>query len=718
MTDKLHKASEIAASGLKDDPELFLSVKREIEVHLQESTERLENAGQNHDKAVETALEKFGSPAETADAIFKTNKKRLKLRARLRFLLISLMPLAALSMMVFSILPEWNNLQIKRKMFYSVDECLGKAAHAAGVNLKEITKQQKLLLENNWTELHKIFPENKAYFANYFMNIITINGYIPGATVTSALLPKAHETDPNNALYDYFITAAILRSGSTSRIRFSSGIISDRVKLMEALPYYLAGLKKQFYNNYRDEILEERLELKSDNPTPASLPWISCLRCGSIFDYTVSEYITQAIPMWGEELIKNKRSGAAEKILDSWKHFVWQNLRYDEGFYQYANCMRMLQALKKTLPPLYQKLGNPEKAVESRKLLNKLLTLWIKRWDKKSPEKVAIKKTFVKYAPHIQYYLGSMLLTGEYKLEDLTAGRLKEYIHADRILLFVVELFLSCMIIGYGICWLLIRLRLKKALPPALFIPRAKVIFELVLFGIIIPLIFWRMLILLQPGGRNYALTYCSINFMAQGLFLILGTTLWPIILMRYYTAVHARKLGVPANVDRRGIIIVPAIGFVVALLACVPWHLWITIDIIDCLDGHIISKIYRHDPDIYIVEWWHLLLVVFLFIAAARASVSGVWHKPESLFVKGAAAAAMLTVSAVILIVVVFLVDGYFYWQECRYIKLDKVENFNGRVLFRDRIVEKERSRILKVLDETENLPLKHRPGINRKNQ
>lgn len=304
MTDKLHRVSEIAASGLKDDPELYLSVKREIEVHLQESTERLENAGQDHDKAVETALEKFGSPAETADAIFKTNKKRLKLRARLRFLLISLMPLAALVMMVFSILPEWKNLQITREMFYSVYKCRDKAASLAGIDLKKLTKEQLLLLDNNWAELHKMFPDNKAYFANYFMisnkTWPWTNGYtIKRPPITPRWLKKARKIDPGNALYDYMAAQELLYQGSKSRRTFSAGAICDPIKLMEALPYYIAGLRQQFYRNYRDEIIKQRIKLNPDTQTPYTRAWTSYIRCAYLYDYELFDYLEQAIPMWG-----------------------------------------------------------------------------------------------------------------------------------------------------------------------------------------------------------------------------------------------------------------------------------------------------------------------------------------------------------------------------------------------------------------------------------
>lgn len=260
---------------------------------------------------------------------------------------------------------------------------------------------------------------------------------------------------------------------------------------------------------------------------------------------------------------------------------------------------------------------------------------------------------------------------------------------------------------GCTLCWLTARFRLKKNLQPVLFIPNGKTFLKLLFAGIVLPLILWRLLILIQPGGRDYALTYCSINFLAQGLFLITGMTLWPFFLMRYYIAARAKELGIPAVVDKRFLIIIPILAFIIAVLACIPWYLWINIDMMHCLDMHLMPKEHRLYPELYIIEWWHLALpvgiIAVLFILAVPAGLFRVWHNPQSLFVKGVAAAAMLMISAIILIFTVFLANGYFYWQECRYMKLEKHISASGNTLYRDRIAKKGRSQILKLLNGIE---------------
>lgn len=83
-------------------------VKRELEVHLEETAERIEHTGKNSDEATAIALEKFGSPAETANTILAINARRLKFRTRLRLMIITLLPLVALAVVLFSIIPRWD----------------------------------------------------------------------------------------------------------------------------------------------------------------------------------------------------------------------------------------------------------------------------------------------------------------------------------------------------------------------------------------------------------------------------------------------------------------------------------------------------------------------------------------------------------------------------------------------------------------------------------
>jgi hypothetical protein len=61
--------------------------------------------------------------------------------------------------------------------------------------------------------------------------------------------------------------------------------------------------------------------------------------------------------------------------------------------------------------------------------------------------------------------------------------------------------------------------------------------------------------------------------------------------------------------------------------------------------------------------------------------------------------AVAMLVVSAIMLITVATLADGYFYWQEQRLMKRDKMINNDSRILYRDRIAQKGHMQIIKIL-------------------
>jgi len=689
MKDKLHEVSEIAASGLKNDSELYLSIQREIEVHLQETAERLETAGQDHGKAIDVALEKFGSPAEAADAILKVNKKRLKFRARLRILLVALIPILAISACLFSIIPSWQYFQMlgKPRYFASAKETTyrKRIANLAGVNLEKLSLENKMLLDRNWGKLHEIFPDDKAYFAYYFMSSVSQimhsmksrNSEKKYSQKAPAWFKKAHKIDPGNALYNYFAASELLYFGSEYKKAKHDMVIYDNARLMEALPYFIKGLNKPFFNDYHAVIKARRQKLNTSKKTPNNRFWADYLFSNYLYSYYIFDYIKQAMPMWIENLIQAKQISEAEQIINCWKPYLKQITKSDPDYYKYGECIQMFKTIEKQYPKLYQKIGKTEKGLEIKKEANNLLANFRKRWNKKSPKGKINQEIFLKHSSYIFRYAGNSFLADEYKIEELTAGRLSEYAQADRLLLVIIEILLGALIIGYALCWFILRLRLKKALHPVLFIPNQKTILILIAGGILAPFILWRLLILLQPEGRDVSLDYNSINYLLQGLFLIIGTTLWPIVLTRYFIDIHAKKLGLITKARLNGLILVLIAAIIIGFFSCLTWQFQFNLELSTCFSNSYFYPHYIKEYNIYQVKLWHLLwgfgFLAAVFVISAPINALCHWRKPDYLFKQGANAAAMLIVLSIMLCLSALLADGYFYCQQVHFMQLNE---------------------------------------------
>lgn len=721
MKDKLHEVSEIAASGLKNDSELYLSVQLEIEVHLQETAERLENAGQDHDKAIDAALKKFGSPAEAADAILKVNKKRLKFRARLRILLVALIPILAISACLFSIIPSWQYFQMlgKPRYFASTKETTyrKKIANLAGVNLEKLSLENKMLLDRNWGKLHEIFPDDKAYFAYYFMSSVSQimhsmksrNSENIYSQKAPAWFKKAHKIDPGNALYNYFAASELLYFGSEYKKAKHDMVIYDNARLMEALPYFIKGLNKPFFNDYHAVIKARRQKLNTNKKTPNNRFWANYLFSNYLYSYYIFDYIEQAMPMWIENLIQTKQLSEAEQIINCWKPYLKQISKSDFNYYTYGECIQMLKTIEKKYPKFYQEIGKTKKGLEAKKEASNLLIDSRKRWNKNSPEGKINQEIFLKHSPYVFRYAGNSFLTNEYKIEDFTAGRLSEYAQADRLLLVIIELLLGALIIGYALCWFILRLLLKKALHPVLFIPNQKTILILIAGGILAPFILWHLLILLQPEGRNVSLDYNSINYLLQGLFLIIGTTLWPIFLTRHFIDLRTKKLGLITKNRLNGLILVLITAVIAGILSCLTWKFPFNLELSTCFSNSYFYPHYIKMYNIYQVKLLHLLwgfgFLATVFVISAPVNALCHWRKSDYLFKQGANAAATLVVLSIMLCLSALLADRYFYWQQTHFMQLDKSPyNFYKRTRGNDY------KRILHALDKSKK-ELKNRP-------
>ncbi len=502
-------------------------------------------------------------------------------RSYLRFAPFVILPLVAIILLFLTVLPFWQYWRLFKE-FRSYPVNADKIIAAAGIDNKTLTATDKALLADDWKTLHAAEPRNPVWFAQDFMSSCHTQTHswsngkpIAHLPITEDKLAEAAKIDPGNALFDYTATMEMLYLGTEYDDKRHVPIVKKRDKLMEALPCFLHGLQKPRYCNYWQEIVERRMQLAKYVSGIRADIWHNYLYSAPLSGYDFCDYFVQALPMWAEELIKAGHPDQAEQLLDCWSILVGQ---YSQSnyFWQLHSLVFMIKEFGKTLPPLYRKIGKPDKATSVGEFMDKISSEWLRRYaqNNKSPVRESVMADFQRYAPGSQQYLAASLLPGEYNMADYAPGRLLEYAVGDRLVMLIAMILLLSLLPGCCLSWLVIRFRLRRTVYAGLSAMDWKSILLLAAAGIIMPLALWQLLSVIPAGGREYALDYNNINFMAQSLFLWLALTLWPLALLRYAVEKKAVKLGLPGikHSVRYYLVTIIVILTVIAVIGLLPW--------------------------------------------------------------------------------------------------------------------------------------------------
>ena len=548
-----------------------------------------------------------------------------------------------------------------------------------------MTATNKALLASDWKKLYTDEQQNPAWFAQDFLRFYHTQTHswnngrpVAHIPITSDKLAEADKIDPGNALFDYTAAVEMLYLGTEYDDKRHAPSIKSRVKLMEALPYFLQGLQKPRYCNYWQEIAGQRMQLAKYVTGIRADIWQNYLYSAPIYGYDFSDYFTQALPMWADELIKSGHPDQAEQLLDCWSRLAGQ---YSQSsyFWQLHSLCFMIKDFRQTLPPLYSKLGKPEKAAAVEAITDKISNMWLRRYEQNnnSQTRKKVKEDFQRYAPSSQQYLASSLMPGEYNLNDYAIGRAWEYAISDRLVILITMLLMLSLLIGCSLAWLIIRLRLRQKLQPGLFVTNWKSLAYLALFGVIIPLGLWWLMTIIPSGSRDYALNYSSLNFIAQGLFLVLALTLWPLALLGYVVDKRDSELILPGikHPAAYHLCAITVILIAVAGIALVPWNGKYAISLTTIIP----QSQYIYDYNYYFntpqnMIFWIIIAgigVAFLLLPLIEAYRC---RRDEQRRLKVGVTAAAFTIFASVIIIVLSGVAGICACHEQRLLEMDRI--------------------------------------------
>lgn len=383
------KLTEQAATGLRNDRELYLDVKQELHSHLEEKAEHFEKDGHTPDESIELAKKSFGSPLDVAAELLSANKKRMKLRSLLRLTFGALIVPLAIVIALYMGYGRFVRLQSITGMIASpsVNFPALPFFETNVFNLHPDTKESQSIrqLESDdaptvleYWKTHQQDANSRIYYAQYTIMLLV---HKPDDHTYVTAMRKGEQIEPQNALYNVLLAEHFLRRGIKARggkINTYGYVKSDELLNRRAFDLGIAELhkavKKPYLRTYQDEIMEKRLSNLSDPLLIEDYIHRLAMSAAILFpQFSGYRDLARSIPGCARILISEGRQSEAESVMDTWKPYTMLLLsdRNDTLISQLV-ISASASILAKDAGPVYDKLGLHAKAEDAKAISERL----------------------------------------------------------------------------------------------------------------------------------------------------------------------------------------------------------------------------------------------------------------------------------------------------------------------------------------------------------
>lgn len=556
MKEQFQSFTQLCTRSLADDPALRLEVGQELENHLEDACAEERSEGKTDAEAEELAKQRFGEPEELAQSLLDANRRRLKLRARLRLAVkIALIPAVLIGLALcidlrtlagFTLLDELHvgahssplSKNFPGKLFNRVIE------H----DLNHLSEKDRDLVQSflqSWFPGQKTTwekacfeadPENPMFTAHYALSLIPADMNRWGEkerTEYLRVLGRGRRIDPDNALYDYLEADLALRTALVAGKKDGEYEITDRAALDRSMKLYLAGLRKPFVRIYAMDLPTEvsRL-LNPDNDYLGMLERISIYASAPLSFLNRERWLTKTSLFYAETLQREGKTAEAEPYFRAWRQFIPQMQKFDsktliEVLVHY-NCIKIHQESA-------EKRGDKAEAETLAKIYAPM-----KHWkEQKDPNVELLQK-------HAGVLSAILLpaLREEIPLKELGPERRLSYLVLDLAGLAALSLLLAACILILTAAVLAARLAGNR---PFLLLLPGKAYLRVLLWGIAVPIAAFLLYTHIDAlGGRDLSLS-ANLQRLTAGLIgIVLVFPLVFKLVYRHELKKQGKALGFP----------------------------------------------------------------------------------------------------------------------------------------------------------------------------
>ena len=588
----LEKYLSTATAGLEGDRELRLDVQAELRTHLEARLRDAQADGLTGPAAEEQALKTMGSALDLAGELAAANRRRMKLRAVIRnFARWCLVPAAVV---VACLCMPYENGRLLNRLKSDLE--LHRVETLTPPPFSTISETNKLILSGDQTRTGRAaqqraiwerWPDDKVYLHNY-LTYLAAEDHTTSSEAAfaafSAEIAKLQPLDPDNARFEYLLAGKLLEQagefksepvknpppgGKSHQAMF---VIKDRQKLDRAMALLKTALAKPFFRTHTPEMTKRRDAMFRPPTTMAENLYQLYRYAGiSLPDIVPHLSLAKASVYYGERLAAEGRLAEAGVYLDAYKTMIAQMNRDSFTLIEQLVIGAMAGFAAERVPPIYEQMGQPEKAAmakaEAVALQAPAKEFKDRRKNRNNSELVLIKEHGALLAFFMLPSLGELVSIG-----DLAPGRELDFVIAEQFAMAGVSVLLFGCMMACLAATLYRRFRHRGA-PPLLLLPTLAGTLRIIGFGILLPLLAYYLLTRYLPGaGRDFSIVLAFPKLAAELCFLLLAMFWITTSLAERQVRRRCRELDLPVPPPLRttGWLVAEAALFAAFLLACV----------------------------------------------------------------------------------------------------------------------------------------------------
>ncbi len=512
-----------ATTGLKADRELQLDVRHELASHLDAAQEEARAGGQPDPEAA--ALKQMGAATEIAGDLAAANRRRMTVRARIRRTISALLLPAAVLVAAWTAWQIWEDVAPMAMCVGKEPESFAYAKTPRGI-ASSLSPDQRLVLFGDPTRkdpaaqqraIWEAHPENRVYLHNYLSHNHQVwdeSHSEASLAQTKSILAQAATLDPGNARVDYLLAGSLLKNAAkveTTQDAVSKKnvpsklLIQDRARLDEAMNALRQGLQKPEYRRYAKEMTAERLAtLGPPDSFAGNLYRIGIAASTILPDLSNLRELSRVSVLYAGILIEEGRTAEAEALLDAEPRLTLQLARDSFTLIDVLVVHGLLEQNLKLAPPMWEKLGHPERAEALRRDLTRLVAPGRDWRAKRKTGKPPNEDQFMQHGSRFATML--MPVLGEFPdPQELAPGRELEYVLVERGLSACLILLFTGALFAAGLVALRWRFSRGGASAPLLLVPGPAAAARIVLYGALLPVLgYWLFTRYLPVAGREW----------------------------------------------------------------------------------------------------------------------------------------------------------------------------------------------------------------------
>jgi len=567
---RLEDYIEAVTYRLRPDPELHMDVAQEVRAHLEDALEEARARGLSEEEGAEVALKAFGDAEEVGEGIWGANRRRMRLRAVIKWAArLTLVPAAVLLTLFIC------RLHVVLASVFTLEGY--ETAISRGMRPRsDLTEEERFVFEHLSADLSDAkalvdrYPDDARYYA-YYVGLFL--GSLPASEQTSdeqleealSILARGEGIEPDNAFYDCVKAGLLIERSSTAvedegiryeyvdrkgekrEVRAGRLVIEDREMFERAMREALEGMRKPCFDAYVMTVADLKMELMK--PPTIFLEEIAAVSWGASRlspHLQHARSVARTLPGYAAVLASEGRADRAAEILA---------LADRPGIQMGAGARNVIEILvaraclaRATGPKaaIYEKLNMPKEAAQARKQFEQENALWNSLWNMPDPS------AFTREAErHYGLLMGLLApaLPGFGDPVALPAMRKIEHVMVEQgaLMALVIIFLVMTLTLGALTCWNLWRCR-KRADGPKLFFVGWPRVGWIVLLGLVLPVgIYWACTRLSPWSSMRYGINYLP-GRIALELCLVFTAVITAILCMGYQAIrVRCRDAGMEA---------------------------------------------------------------------------------------------------------------------------------------------------------------------------